>query len=118
MNPKSEEEDVYYQCQRCGNCCRWHGDVHISEKETVRIAEYLNLEVADFVGQFTRLNANRTGLSLIDHPDGACIFLDGVECKIQPVKPTQCEGFPNKWNFPGWRDYCEAIPVAVKKSDR
>jgi hypothetical protein len=31
------------------------------------------------------------------------------------VKPEQCAGFPNKWNFTGWRQVCEAIPVPVVK---
>ena len=31
---------------------------------------------------------------------------------INEVKPQQCRDFPNKWNFPGWRQVCEAIPVA------
>jgi Fe-S-cluster containining protein len=58
------------------------------------------------------LNANRTGLSIIDKPNGECLFLEGVnECRIQPVKPGQCAGFPNDWNFPGWREQCEAIEV-------
>ena len=38
-------------------------------------------------------------------------MLDGNRCTIQAVKPIQCRGFPNQWNFPGWRKVCEAIPV-------
>ena len=29
----------------------------------------------------------------------------------EPVKPLQCGGFPNEWNFPGWREVCEAIEI-------
>jgi Fe-S-cluster containining protein len=43
--------------------------------------------------------------------NGECVFYDGSGCAVQPVKPVQCAGFPNVWNFPGWRDVCEAIPV-------
>ncbi len=114
MTPPPHEGDLYYQCQRCGNCCRWQGDVRITDQETVQIAEHLGMEIEDFVAEYTRLNANRTGLSLIEYPDGACIFLDGIECTIQPVKPSQCKGFPNTWNFPGWRNHCEAIPVPFR----
>ena len=115
MNKPEEEKEpnIYYQCQRCGNCCRWQGDVRITEKETVMIADYLGMEVEDFIAEYTRLNANRTGLSIIDQDDGACIFLDGIDCQIQEVKPSQCKGFPNKWNFPGWRNHCEAIPIEL-----
>lgn len=101
-----------YLCQRCGNCCRWPGDVRITEGEAVVIAAHLGLEDAEFIETQTRINANRTGLSLIEKPDGACIFLDGINtCLIQPVKPAQCRGFPNAWNFPGWRKVCEAVEV-------
>ena len=110
---QKKESNIYYQCQRCGNCCRWQGDVRITEEETAKIAHFLGMEVEDFIADYTRINANRTGLSIIDQDDGACIFLDGIDCRIQEVKPSQCAGFPNKWNFPGWRDHCEAIPVEM-----
>ena len=32
-------------------------------------------------------------------------------CRINPVKPRQCRDFPNKCNFPGWRDLCRAREV-------
>lgn len=72
----------------------------------------------DFIQQYTRLRQYRDGLALIDKPNGECIFLEGRECAIQAVKPQQCSDFPNKWNFPGWREVCEAIPVpAGRHSD-
>ncbi len=103
-----------YACQRCGNCCRWPGDVRVTEEEIDRIAAFLNMPRIEFIEQCTRLNANRTGLSIIDKPNGECLFLEGVNvCRIQPVKPVQCEGFPNAWNFPGWRDVCEAVEITA-----
>jgi len=103
-----------YLCERCTNCCRWPGDVKVSDKEITAIASFLGMPENEFIQQYTRLRANRRGLSLIDQSDGACIFLDGQDCKIQPVKPQQCREFPNAWNFPGWRDICMAteIPAA------
>jgi Fe-S-cluster containining protein len=100
-----------YLCERCTNCCRWPGDVKVSDKEITAIASFLKMPEELFIEQYTRLRANRRGLSLIDQPDGACIFLDGPDCKIQSVKPLQCRGFPNAWNFPGWRDICMATEV-------
>ena len=67
--------------------------------------------VLDFVERYTRLRANRQALSIDDKANGECLFLDGIDCLINPVKPAQCAGFPNAWNFPGWRQVCEAIPV-------
>lgn len=105
---------IYYQCQRCANCCKWPGDVVLWEDEVGRIADYLHLPTTEFIDKFTRLRANRNGLSLTEKPNGECIFLDGLNCTINPVKPEQCRDFPNKWNFPGWRDRCEAVPVLMK----
>jgi hypothetical protein len=101
-----------YVCQRCGNCCRWPGDVRITESEMESIAQYLGMSEAEFIAQCTRLNANRTGLSIIDKSNGECLFLESQNiCRIQPVKPEQCRGFPNAWRFPGWREVCEAVEV-------
>ena len=103
-----------YLCERCTNCCRWPGDVKVSEKEISAMAGFLQMPEDVFIQQYTRLRANRRGLSLIDQPDGACIFLEGQDCKIQYVKPQQCRDFPNAWNFPGWRDICMATEIPAK----
>jgi Fe-S-cluster containining protein len=109
-----EESDVYYQCQRCGNCCRWPGFVKVSEAEIAAIAAHAGVDEHDFIQRYTRLRPNRDGLALIDKPNGECFFLDEGRCAIQPVKPGQCRAFPNEWNFPGWREVCEAVPVPRK----
>jgi Fe-S-cluster containining protein len=101
-----------YLCQRCGNCCRWPGDVIVTETEVDAISTFLGMESVDFVQKFTRLSANRKHLSLVEKEDAACIFLEGENvCRIQPVKPGQCSGFPNTWRFEGWREVCEAVEV-------
>ena len=102
---------VWYVCQRCTACCRWPGDVRLDDAEIPRIAAFLGLTEDEFIGRFTRLRANRQGLSLIEREDHSCVMLEGDSCRIHPVKPAQCEGFPNRWNFPGWRDSCRAVAV-------
>lgn len=106
----------YYACQRCTNCCRWPGFVKISEDDVRNISAFLGLSENDFVQQFTRLRPSRNGLALVDQEDGACVFLEGRNCRIQPVKPQQCRDFPNGWNFPGWREVCEAVEVPRAES--
>lgn len=105
---------MHYACQRCGNCCRWPGEVPLSDPELERISSFLGLSLQDFIAEYTDLRLNRAGLTLIEKANHECIFLDGIDCRIQAVKPDQCRGFPNQWNFPGWRKSCEAIPVPVK----
>lgn len=109
------EPGIHYVCQRCTACCKWPGDVRIESEEIGTMASFLGLNEQDFLDQYTRLRTNRQGLSLIEKPSHECIMLDGNACRIHPVKPAQCAGFPNKWNFPGWRQVCEAIPVPVKR---
>jgi Fe-S-cluster containining protein len=81
--------------------------------EVAAIASFLDMTEAGFISRYTRLRANRQGLSLLEQEDDSCIFLDGNNCRINEVKPQQCRDFPNKWNFPGWRQVCHAIPVPL-----
>ena len=103
-----------YLCQRCGNCCRWPGDVIVTPEEVSAIAEHVGMDGTEFIQQRTRLSANRRHLSIIEKEDGSCFYLEGEnKCLIQPVKPEQCKGFPNVWRFEGWREKCEAIEVTA-----
>ncbi len=91
--------------------------MRLTDTEASAIAAHLNLREPEFISRYTHLNANRTGLSLIERPNGECIFLEGKNhCAIQSVKPSQCAGFPNQWRFPGWRDVCEAIEVSSQEA--
>lgn len=105
---------VYYVCQRCTACCKWPGDVRLEEDEIPRLAEFLGLTEDEFLDRFTRLRSNRQGLSLIERANHECIMLEGDACRVHPVKPAQCAGFPNRWNFPGWRDICRAVPEPAR----
>ena len=109
---------IHYTCQRCTACCRWPGEVPVGVAEIAALAAYLGLSEHAFIQRYTRLRATRDGLALLDKGsagDGGynheCIFLAGRDCAVQPVKPGQCAGFPNTWNFPGWREVCEAVPT-------
>jgi len=113
----SSLDTPFYQCQRCGACCKWPGDVKIETDEIANIANFLKLSEEQFLEKYTRLRGNRKGLSLIEKTNHECIMLtDGNICNINEVKPRQCAGFPNTWNFPNWRNVCEAIPVEKTRS--
>jgi len=101
---------IFYECQRCTACCRWPGQVKLSEDEITRIAAFLEQDENTFIQNSTRLNESRKGLALQDQSNGSCIFLEGDKCSIQSVKPQQCRDFPNLWNFPGFEKTCKAIP--------
>jgi len=104
---------IFWECDRCTACCRWPGEVKVTEDEIQRIASHLGLSEVDAIQQYLRLNADRTRLILEDRDDGACVFLENGNCRIQPVKPQQCRDFPNLWNFPGFETQCQAKPISV-----
>lgn len=81
------------------------------------MAAHLGLTEAEFIATYTRLNAARSGLALTDQANGACVFLIGDDCRVNPVKPQQCRDFPNLWNFPGAEKICQAKPVEVAADD-
>lgn len=107
------EPDVHYVCQRCNACCKWPGDVRIEDSDVVAISAFLEMEEAEFIAKYTRLRSDRQGLSIIEKPNHECSMLEEGGCRIHAVKPAQCSGFPNTWNFPGWHEVCEALPVPV-----
>lgn len=100
-----------YVCQRCTACCKWPGDVRLDGGEIALIASFLGLCEQEFIDRYTRIHSDRKSLSVIERENDECIFLADGGCLINPVKPQQCRDFPNKWNFPGWREHCRAIPV-------
>ena len=101
---------IFYECDRCTACCRWPGQVKLADGEATRLSAFLGLPEDDFIQQFTRINAARNGLALVDQASGACVFLEGDDCRVNPVKPQQCREFPNLWNFPGFERVCRAKP--------
>lgn len=88
----------------------------MTEPEIAAIAAHLQVDEEAFIQQYTRLRPQRDGLALMDKPNGECFFLAGRDCAIQAVKPGQCRAFPNQWNFPGWREVCEARPALNYRS--
>lgn len=109
-----EMRDTWYQCDRCTVCCKWPGDVKVEDDEIQAIADFVGIEFYTFVRDHTRLRTNRSGLSLLEKENDECYWLEGNSCKLQDVKPRQCKGFPNQWNFPGWKKECQAKPVAME----
>jgi uncharacterized protein len=108
---------VFLECQRCTACCRWPGQVLLSDAEITRLAAFKNLSEHDFIQQFAKLRADRRGLALKEQADGSCVFLEGENCAVQPVKPQKCREFPNLWNFPGFEKVCHAISREVSAAE-
>jgi Fe-S-cluster containining protein len=81
------------------------------------LAAFKGLSEHEFIQKYTRFRQDRRGLALQEKPNGECIFLEGNDCSVQPVKPQQCRDFPNLWNFPGFEKQCCAIPRLVGEEE-
>ncbi|MFC1805576.1 YkgJ family cysteine cluster protein [Planctomycetota bacterium] len=87
-----------FECQRCGHCCRGEpGYVWVRDPEIVAIARLLSLSREEFLLRYCRQVFG--DISLIERPDGDCIFWSDGGCEIYPVRPVQCR------TFPFWREY-------------
>jgi len=91
--------------------------VRLTAAEITRLAAFRGLGEHEFIQRFTRLRPDRLGLALMDKPGGECVFLEGGNCAVQPVKPQQCRDFPNLWNFPGFEQTCRAVPRQVSEEE-
>jgi len=105
-----------FKCVRCGACCEWEGPVRIDSDEADGIASFLRMDVSEFIASHTTLAEDRRSLSLKESSDGSCEFYDRERksCRINPVKPKQCVGFPARWSFPGWERLCEGAKQVLR----
>lgn len=108
---------IFWECQRCTACCRWPGQVKLTDLEIHRLAAHLGLDESVFIQRYTRLRLDRQGLALEEQTDGACIFLIGGSCQVQEVKPRQCLDFPNLWRHPDTSEHCRARPVELEPEE-
>ncbi len=106
-----------FNCILCQACCRETGYVRLKKEEPEIIADFLGMDVNDFIETLTRLTRDRQGLALVDQAGGACIFLSQKGCRINPVKPIQCRDFPHKWKFSEFEQICGWAKKAIEKKD-
>lgn len=90
-------ENAEFTCHRCGTCCRWEGHVLLTQEDITRLSGSTGLSEEAFIERYTALAVNRRELSLVDHPDGSCIFLDENRCRFYTDRPAQCRDFPHSW---------------------
>ena len=48
-NSPNLDKPVRYLCQRCGNCCRWPGDVIVTREEVEKMAIHLEMDLDVFI---------------------------------------------------------------------
>jgi hypothetical protein len=65
---------VFHDCQRCTACCRWPGQVRLTEAEITRIAAFLQLSEHDFIQRYTRCNTIGAGSPCWKSPAAPVVF--------------------------------------------
>ncbi len=120
------ESGLNFKCTGCGKCCTGSpGYVWLNHEEMHTIAKHLGMELKEFKIKFTRIK-NGTYSLLEKKPGYDCIFLNGKECSIYEVRPTQCRTFPwwpeNLRSEETWRELakecegiCDTAPLVDKE---
>lgn len=82
-----------FDCKKCGDCCYGEGGIFMEVEEQKKIAESLNLDLEDFLTEYTQKRNGRTYAKV--GADNFCIFFEkGNGCTIHTVKPARCELWP------------------------
>ncbi len=85
------DSSAYFQCQKCGECCKGYGGAFVSSREIERISRHLRIDSDEFVKQYCQWSGKRPHIKASD--SGHCVFWDDV-CTIHQVKPRMCKLWP------------------------
>jgi Fe-S-cluster containining protein len=81
----------FFECQKCGECCKGYGGTFVDSADIERISRHLNIDPQIFITQYCDWSGGRplirTGES------GYCVFWDKL-CTIHEVKPRMCKIWP------------------------
>ncbi|GAB7080797.1 YkgJ family cysteine cluster protein [Megalodesulfovibrio paquesii] len=85
--------EAVFECARCGICCQGVGGIVLSDKDIVRLADYLGMHRGSFLEIWTELRGRLPSLRAGE--DGYCVFFAaGQGCTIHPARPDVCRAWP------------------------
>lgn len=93
----SEQNKTVFKCQQCGACCRWPGNVLLTDADVSRLASAMQLSEEELIRNYTELAGNRRQLTLTERADGSCVLLEGSACRFYEARPEQCRIYPEGW---------------------
>jgi len=83
--------DVFFQCRRCGDCCRGYGGTVVSAEDIAVMADFLGMPPERFIRRYCVWSGRQQVLA--QQANGYCVFWDGL-CRIHTVKPRMCRQWP------------------------
>lgn len=108
------DKGIHFSCTRCGKCCTGKpGTVRVAPEEIEAISAKVHVSHEEFIAKFTRPVDG--GYSLVEKPDGACIFYDEKKgCTVHAARPIQCRLYPfwvkNLRSEEAWAQTCRECP--------
>ncbi len=112
-DPPWYAQGLRFQCGRCGRCCAGEpGYVWLTDDDISRISRYLSVPEQELVGRYCRQVLFR--ISLMERPNGDCVFLTPAGCSIYEARPIQCRTFPFWSHLLMSRDRWEALRTRCK----
>ncbi len=111
------QNGLQFECTQCGKCCSGApGFVWVDDAEVNAMSAAMEMDVEAFRDKFVRRVGPRD--SLIEYPDGDCIFLDPTtrHCLVYASRPIQCRTWPfwdsNLESKRTWGETCRVCPGA------
>jgi len=89
-------DGIPFKCTKCGDCCRWDGEVRITQDDGRRLSEHLDVDTEDFYSQFCKEISGKKFLKNKKNKTD-CIFLEDNECSVHEFKPEQCASYPKNY---------------------
>jgi Fe-S-cluster containining protein len=86
--PKSSD---FFECQKCGDCCKGYGGAFVNDHEAERISDYLGIDQDLFLSDYCDWSGRRPMIRTAE--SDYCIFWDEL-CTIHEVKPRMCKIWP------------------------
>lgn len=92
--------EIAFECQRCGKCCRFRGDIPISPMDLVRYCNFFKMSPSSFLEEYAILEKvylEPVRVYLKDKGDKqhTCIFFEEDKgCTINAIKPPICYIYP------------------------
>lgn len=90
------DHEFSFACDQCGHCCRG-SDIALNPYDILKISDYYDIAVAEFLGEFTRWAvASPSGMPLVFlKTTPGCPFINSEDlCNVYQVRPFLCRSYP------------------------